>query len=74
MIIKVYLGADGCEHFSSGDKDEARKQSIDRHNKYEFKYWNKSGIDTASFWTRFLLWNLPTISASYQDIKKRFNI
>jgi hypothetical protein len=31
-------------------KDEARKQIyVDRHKKNESKYWNKSGIDTASF-------------------------
>ena len=56
-------------------KDEARRQRyVARHEKNESKYWNKSGIDTPSFWSYFLLWNLPSISASYQDIKKRFNI
>ena len=71
---KVYFGAAGYSDFTI-HKDEARKQRyIDRHKKNEFKYWNKSGIDTASFWSRFLLWNLPTITASYHDIKKRFNI
>ena len=34
--------------------------------------WGKSGIDTAGFWSRWLLWNKPTIRESYQDIKKRF--
>ncbi len=71
---KVYFGATGYSDFAI-HKDEARKQRyIDRHKKNEFEYWNKSGIDTASFWSRFLLWNLSTITASYQDIKKRFNI
>ena len=71
---KVYFGAAGMSDFTI-HKDEARKQRyIDRHKKNESKYWNKSGIDTASFWSRFLLWNLTTISSSYQDIKKRFNI
>jgi hypothetical protein len=70
----VYFGQASASDFTI-HKDEARKQrSIDRHKKNEFKYWNKSGIDTASFWSRFLLWNLTTISSSYQDIKKRFNI
>ena len=32
----------------------------------------KSGIDTAGFWARWLLWNKPTIEVSYNDIKKRF--
>ena len=70
----IKFGAAGMSDFTI-HKDEARKQRyIDRHKKNELKSWNKSGIDTASFWSRFLLWNLPTISSSYQDIKKRFNI
>ena len=69
---KVYFGAAGYEHFSSGHKDEERKlRYIKRHNN---ENWSKSGINSAGFWSKHLLWNLPTISASYQDIKKRFNI
>ena len=71
---KVYFGASGYSDFTI-HKDEARKQRyIDRHKKNESKYWNKSGIDTPSFWSVFLLWNKPTIKESYMDIKKRFNI
>jgi hypothetical protein len=36
--------------------------------------WSKSGIDTAGFWSRWLLWNKPTIKESYTDIKRRFDI
>ena len=54
-------------------KDEARKQRyINRHKNNET--WSKSGIDTAGFWSRWLLWNLPTKKDSYMDIKRRFNI
>jgi hypothetical protein len=38
--------------------------------KNESKYWEKSGIDTPSFWALYLLWNKPSIKNSYQDIKK----
>jgi len=56
-------------------KDEERKQRyINRHKKNESKFWNKSGIDTSSFWARFLLWEKPTINESYEYIKKKFNI
>ena len=68
---KVYFGAKGYEHFSSGHKDPKRKQRyIERHKDKE--NWTKSGIDTAGFWSRWLLWNKPTIEASYNDIKQRF--
>ncbi len=47
-------------------KDEERKlRYIKRHNS---ENWTKSGIDSAGFWSRWLLWNLPTISSSYQDL------
>ena len=69
---KVYFGACGYSDFTI-HKDEARKQLyINRHKNNE--NWTKSGIDTAGFWSRWILWHLPTISSSYQDIKKRFNI
>ena len=32
--------------------------------------WGKSGIFTAGFWSRWMLWNKPTLEESYNDIKK----
>ena len=67
---RVYFGAAGYSDFTQ-HKDEARKQLyINRHNNNE--NWTKSGIDTAGFWSRWLLWHKPSIKESYEDIKKRF--
>jgi hypothetical protein len=67
---KVYFGSAGMSDFSI-HKDEARKlRYIVRHQKRE--NWTKTGIDTAGFWSRWYLWNKPTLEASYNDIKKRF--
>ena len=69
---KVYFGATGYSDFTI-HKDETRKQRyINRHKKNE--NWTKSGINTAGFWSRWILWHLPTIKESYNDIKRRFNI
>ena len=69
---KVYFGQASASDFTI-HKDEARKQRyINRHKTNE--NWSKSGIDTAGFWSRWLLWNKPTIKDSYTDIKRRFNI
>lgn len=69
---KVMFGALGYDDFTK-HKDEARKQRyIDRHRHSKNENWTKSGIDTAGFWSRWLLWNKPTIKESYDDIKKRF--
>ena len=68
---KVYFGQAGASDMSI-HKDEQRKQRyIKRHSN---ENWSKSCIDTAGFWSRFLLWNKPTIKESYTDIKRRFNI
>jgi len=67
---KVYFGQASASDFTL-HKDEARKNLyINRHKKNE--NWTKSGINSAGFWSRWLLWNLPSISSSYQDIKNRF--
>ena len=68
---KVYFGQASASDFTI-HKDEARKQRyINRHKNNE--NWSKSGVDTAGFWSRWLLWNKPTIKESYNDIKRRFN-
>jgi hypothetical protein len=68
----MYFGANGYSDFTI-HKDEARKQRyINRHKTNA--NWSKYGIDTAGFWSRWLLWNKPTIKESYNDIKRRFNI
>ena len=69
---KIYFGAAGMSDFTH-HKNEARKNLyINRHKKNE--NWGQSGIDTAGFWSRWLLWNKPTIKESYNDIKSRFNL
>ena len=52
-------------------KDVQKKDNyIRRHKKNE--NWND--IHSAGFWSKNLLWNKPTISASIKDIEKRFNL
>jgi hypothetical protein len=54
-------------------KDPERKQRyISRHKKNE--NWTKSGINTAGFWSRWLLWEEPTIKEAYNNIKTKFKI
>ena len=67
---KISFGAVGYSDFTK-HKDEDRKQRyINRHRNKE--NWTKSGIDTAGFWSRWLLWNKPSIKDSYNDIKNRY--
>lgn len=68
---KIYFGQAGYEDYTI-HKDPKRKELyIKRHSKMG-ENWEKTGIDSAGFWSRWLLWNLPTLETSYNDIKKRF--
>jgi len=67
---KVYFGQASASDFTI-HKDEERKQRyINRHKKNE----NLNDKDSAGAWSRWLLWNKPTINESYEYIKKKFNI
>ena len=71
----VRFGAAGMTDFTkariNGKPDEERKQRyLERHRDNE--NWND--ITTAGAWSRWLLWNKPTIAESLQDIKKRFGL
>ena len=66
----VHFGATGYEDYTI-HKDEKRKASyLARHRTKED--WTLSGVDTAGFWARHLLWNEPSLGASVADINKRF--
>lgn len=69
---KIHFGAKGYQDFTE-HQDLLRKAAyIRRHEKNE--NWYRSGIDTAGFWARWLLWNQPTIEESAKDIERRFGI
>ena len=70
---EVHFGARGyTDYILSGGDDERKKRYLARHKKNED--WSKSGIHTAGWWSRWLLWNKPTLEKSIKDIEKRFNI
>lgn len=66
----IKFGEAGAEDYTIHKDDERKKLYIARHEKNE--NWTKSGIATAGFWSRWLLWNQKTLNASLNDIKKRF--
>ena len=68
----VHFGAAGYSDYTK-HKDAQRKQRyINRHKKRE--NWNKSGVYTAGFWSRWILWNKPTIRDSKSNVQQRFGI
>jgi hypothetical protein len=68
----IQFGAKGMSDYTK-NKDKTRKQLyLSRHRKNE--NWTKSGIKTAGFWSRWLLWNKPSLLSSKRDIEKRFGV
>lgn len=68
----IHFGAAGMSDYTI-HKDLARKRRyIARHKPNE--NWTKSGINTPGFWSRWLLWNLPSLADSIADTERRFNI
>jgi len=52
-----------------GDEDR-KKRYISRHKKNED--WTKSGIETAGFYSKHLLWNKDSMDKSFTNLKKKF--
>ena len=68
----IYFGQAQASDFTKNNIVEMKKNYIKRHEKRE--NWTISGVNTAGFWSRWVLWNLPTIKRSVKDIKNRFGI
>jgi len=65
----VHFGDSNYEDFTT-HRDPMRKRNyLARHSNEDWT--NPYSAGTLS---RYILWNLPTIKASYADYKKRFNI
>jgi hypothetical protein len=66
----VHFGAKGYQDFTQHN-DETRKQRyLSRHKKRE----DWTDPLTAGFWSRWVLWNLPTLKDSIENTVKRFNL
>ena len=66
----VHFGEKGYGDYTT-HKDDARKKSyLARHGATED--WGKSGMLTAGFLAKNVLWNKPTLTASIEDINKRY--
>lgn len=66
----VHFGAAGYEDYTQhGDAARMRRYLV-RHRRRES--WGISGVRTAGFWARWLLWNRPSLRASVRDMHRRF--
>lgn len=66
----THFGAEGMSDFTIHKDPERKKRYLARHQKRE--NWNAP--ETAGALSRWILWNKPTLKASIDDYKKRFNM
>lgn len=69
-IRSIQFGAKGYSDYTIHKDDERKKRYINRHKKNE--NWNDPM--TAGTLSKYILWNKPTLQASINDYKKRFNL
>lgn len=68
----VHFGAKGYSDYTIHKDPERKERYIQRHKANED--WSKSGIDTAGFWSRWLLWGEPTLKDSIEKIEDKFGL
>ena len=68
---KVHFGASGYADFTIHKDKKRRKNYIARHKGLK-ENWGITGLKTAGFWSRWLLWNKESLEDSRKDIEKKF--
>jgi hypothetical protein len=69
---KVDFGAVGYSDYTIHKDYDRMKLYESRHRKRE--NWTKSGIGSAGFWSKWILWNKPSLINSIKDTEKKFGI
>ena len=68
-IKSTKFGSSGMSDYTKHKDKERRQRYLNRHQKRE--NWND--YMSAGSLSRYILWNLPTITSSYNSYRKRFN-
>ena len=68
----VSFGAAGASDMTQHKDPKRRESYLLRHGARE--NWTRSGILTAGFWSRWLLWNKPTLESSLADVRRKFHL
>ena len=69
----IHFGARGMSDFTL-HKDPKRMERYSARHKRGGETWTKAGVRTAGFWSKWLLWNKPSIIESKKNISSRFGI
>jgi hypothetical protein len=67
---KVSFGDNRYSDYTQHHDDERKRRYLTRHQSAE----NWRNLETAGAWSRWLLWNQPSIAQSARDMERRFGI
>jgi hypothetical protein len=68
----IHFGAIGYSDYTKHKSNDRKERYISRHKPRE--NWGKSGLLTAGFWSKHILWNKPSLVSSIKDTSNKFNI
>ena len=68
----IHFGANGWSDYTIHKDKKRMYRYILRHKSNE--NWTIDGLYTAGFWSKWILWNLPSLEASIRNTEKRFNL
>ena len=71
-VKTVHFGASGYSDYTKHHDKDRMKLYDSRHKSRE--NWTKSGITTAGFWSKWILWSKPTLTEAIKYTSKKFNI
>ena len=71
-LYQVKFGSKGASDYTKHKDIERKERYITRHKVRED--WTKSGVLTAGFWSRWVLWNKSSFLESLNDTIKKFNL
>ena len=67
---KIYFGAAGYEDYTTHNDIDRKRNYTSRHRVRE--HWDDP--TTAGFWSKWILWNKPTLEDSADDTGRRFGM
>jgi len=76
----VHFGSAGMSDYTIHKDPERKERYIKRHagnsngKTSRREKWEKAGLDTPGFWSRWLLWGEPSLQGSINKIEKDFGI
>lgn len=68
----IHFGQKGASDFTLHHDASRKENYLHRHQAKE--NWSHAGMNTAGFWSRWLLWNKPSKTEAVRYIEHKFNI